>query len=315
MSSMLRQLVRSVFGAALLPIRRSVTRNALTVFVYHDVSDQPSEFSDTCGLNVPPDVFTYQCEFIRDHFNPVSPDDLLQGDIPEHAALITFDDGFISYLTTAVPILEKFDIPSLLFLNMEPVEGSVFWAGLLTWLCDQEDFRRYLVNAGTGTPDLPCYLNCSRALVDSYLADSGFEHEPRIKEYVGRIVTGEDLELAAGHPLIFYGNHLFNHYVPRLMSDEELLNSYLENEQALRRFTNYRNMFAFPFGKPRTCYSDSQIELLMRNGARRIFSTHPAVNPVHSANLLHRIPMHPFNDSGSRIWFHILRRSLPWSRG
>ena len=316
MSSMFKQMIRSVIGAALLPSRKSVTRNALTVFVYHDVTDHPSEFSDSGGLNIPPDIFTWQCDFIRDNFNVVTPDDLLNGDLPEYAALITFDDGFSSFFTDAVPILEQFDLPSIIFLNMEPVKGSVFWSGLLTWLCKKEDFIRYLRGTGVEIPDdRPPYLSCSRELVDSYLDHSDVDHERLVHDYVGRFVTEDELELAAGHPLVYYGNHLFNHYVPRLMSDEDLLDSYLRNENELQRYPNSRNMFAFPFGKPDTCFTESQIELLMQNGAERIFSTYPAVNPDPTARFLNRVPMHPFNDSKPGIWFHILRRSQPWSRG
>ena len=115
-----------------------VLKKTLTIFVYHDISDDPSEFSCTFNLNVYPKVFDYQISFIKDNFNIISPDDLLKGKIPSKAALVTFDDGFRSYFRNAVPILEKYKVPSIIFLNMEPVKGSVFWSGLITYLCEKE---------------------------------------------------------------------------------------------------------------------------------------------------------------------------------
>jgi len=315
MSSMPRQIIRSLSGAALLPFRKPLTRNALTVFVYHDVSDHPSEFSDTCGLNIPPAVFSWQCGFIKKQFNVISPDDLLGGEIPPYAALITFDDGFESYRSNALPILEYHEMPSIIFLNMEPVTGSVFWAGLITWLCRRADFIDHVrVSSDAFDEKLPAHLFCSRELVEAYLEKTGLAPDHRVKEYVGAFISEEELELTASHPLVFYGNHLFNHHVPKLMSDEDLLDSYLENERALQRYPNYRKMFAFPYGKPGSCFTERQIELLTDHGAEKVFSTYPTVNHDASISYLHRIPLHRFNDSRERMWFHLLRRSIWRSR-
>ena len=110
--------------------------------------------------------------------------------------------------------------------------------------------------------------------------------------------------------LIFFGNHLYNHYVPLLMSDKELLKSYFNNEEELKKYPNSRNMFAFPFGQPDSCFSNRQIELIIENGARKIFSTYPILNSDTSASYMHRIPLNSFNNTKARIWFNILRRSF-----
>ena len=118
-----------------------MTKDKLTVFCYHDVSENPSQFSHKYELNVPPNVFEYQMDFIDKNFNVISPDDLINDNIPEKAALITFDDGFKSYFQTAVPIMEKYSFPSINFLNMATIRGEIFFSGLITYLCEmQPDF-------------------------------------------------------------------------------------------------------------------------------------------------------------------------------
>ena len=122
-----------------------VLKDAITIFVYHDVSDSPSEFSRSHDLNVRPSLFEEQIKFIKKNFNVISPHHLLRGEIPHRAALITFDDGFIGYFKNAIKILEKYDLPSIIFLNMGPIKGEVFWSGLITYLCDKRsDFKSYL---------------------------------------------------------------------------------------------------------------------------------------------------------------------------
>ena len=69
-------------------------------------------------------------------------------------------------------------------------------------------------------------------------------------------------------------------------------------------------MFAFPFGQPDTCFSKRQIELLLENGAKKVFSTYPVINSDVSAPYLHRITLDTVNNTKSRIWFNILRRSF-----
>ena len=110
----MKSTVRSLFGGIFSPFGKFYTEDKLTIFCYHDVSNNPSEFSHNHDLNVPPSIFEYQIDYINKKFNVISPDDLMAGKIPAHAALITFDDGFRSYFSTAVPILEKYNLSSII---------------------------------------------------------------------------------------------------------------------------------------------------------------------------------------------------------
>lgn len=290
-------------------------RNALTVFLYHDVSDNPSEFSETYNLNVPPEVFDYQISFIKNNFNLINPDELLELRIPPKAALITFDDGLKSFFKNAVPILERHGVPAIVFLNMEPIMGKVFWSGLITYLCEKrEDFVRFLKEKSSLPQSLsPLYLHCSRETIESYLASSGKQledFEDEVGKFVGEFATEEDLAQAARKQNVFFGNHLFNHYVPILMSDEALVKSYLENRNALEKYPNYRDIFSFPFGQPNTCFTGEQIKLLLQNKAKKVFSGYPLINLDVTSSYLHRIPLTSSHTSSARIWYQILQPSL-----
>jgi len=293
-------------------IRPDVLDHELTVFVYHDVTDEPSEFSRTYELNVPVALFDRQLTFIKNAFNVISPVDLLESRIPQRATLITFDDGFHSFFENAIPILEKHRIPCIIFLNMGAIKGEMFWSGLITYLCEKRpDFVSYLKRHLT--PNLmkfPLYLSCSAELVNSYLTETGEDLSRRVSTFVGEFEREEGLKQAATKDLICYGNHLFNHYVPSLMSDEELLKSFGRNLEELGKYPNYINMFSFPFGQPGRCFSQRQVDLLLDNGVKKVFSSSGTINYEPTASYLDRIALTSWHNSSDRMFFQIFRHRL-----
>jgi hypothetical protein len=308
----LKPIIKSFIGGTLRPFGKKITLNKLTVFCYHDVSNTPSEFSRKYNLNVPPDIFNTQINFISSNFNVISPDDLLSGNILENAAMITFDDGFRSYFTTAVPILKKWNLPSINFLNIGPIKGELFWAGLITYLCNTfNDFTTHVINNTKGNINTESlYLKCSRKIVNSYLNIKGNSYKTEVDKYVGMLATLQDLKSVSLQKLVYFGNHLYNHDVPLLLSDEELLYSYCKNVDELKYYPNYRSLFAFPFGQPNTCFSVAQIKLLLGNGADKVFSAYPHINSDANAKYLHRISMSSINNTSSKIWYSILKNSI-----
>tara|TARA_Y100001935_G_C17188178_1_gene448680 strand:- start:13 stop:912 length:900 start_codon:yes stop_codon:yes gene_type:complete len=296
----------------LKPLNQSITKNGLTVFCYHDVSSNPSEFSEKFGLNVYPEEFNFQINFINRNFNVISPDDLIGGQVPENAAMITFDDGFRSYFKNAVPILEKYNSPSMIFLNMAPVKGDIFFAGLITYLCDKSsEFRDHIfANTNYDINKKPLFLYCSRSIVNSYLEKKGQTFRAEVKKFVGEFSTKKDLESSSVNNLIFFGNHLYNHDVSLLLTDDELLKSFSKNENELKNYPNFRNFFAFPFGQPDTCFSKKQIELLLEKKTKKVFSTYPIINPNPFSSYLNRISLNHLINTNSKLWFSILRKSF-----
>ena len=308
----MKNLIKSLIGGALRPLKYYKIKDNLTIFCYHDVSDSPSEFSYKHDLNVSPKIFEYQVDFINRNFNVISPDNLLVNKIPKHAALITFDDGFKSYFEIAVPILKKYNSPSINFLNMAPIKGSIFWSGLITYLSENSpEFNQYIATKiEVNLKEKPLFLYCSRKIVNSFLKTKNKTYRNEVNGYVGNFATENDLKSVSTNNLVYFGNHLYNHDVPLLLSDMELLESFRKNENELKEYPNFRSLFAFPFGQPDTCFSRKQIELILENGAKKVFSTYPVINSNISATYLHRIPLYSFNNTKARIWFNILKRSF-----
>ena len=122
---------------------------------------------------------------------------------------------------------------------------------------------------------------------------------------MGRFATEKELAEASVNSLVYYGNHLFKHDVPLLLSDEELLSSYSRNREELMKYANYRDMFSFPFGQPGTCFFRKQADLLIENGVKKVFNTSGKLNREMGSSCLNRLSLSDSNDTKGKIWLKI----------
>jgi peptidoglycan/xylan/chitin deacetylase (PgdA/CDA1 family) len=98
----------------------------IAILGYHKVG-QPAPGSWETWFSVPEDVFASQLTALRDGgWQPVDGAAVLGGlaepeALPERAALITFDDGYRSVLEVALPWLERFGYPAVIFVPTDYV--------------------------------------------------------------------------------------------------------------------------------------------------------------------------------------------------
>lgn len=269
-------------------IFNSIRQKSLFVFNYHEVSNSPSRFSNDCGLNVKPDLFRKQLLWIKNNFHVISPEDLLKYEFDYPAALITFDDGFASTFREGAPILREMNLPGIVFMNMAPLEGHIFWSGLVVYLCKyNKDFIRYITIKYPYVKE-NLFLHCTESDVKDFVKENNCQNiYEEARSYYGKFATTVDLEKSSLSGL-YLGNHLYNHFNAANISLHDLERQYLLNEEALMKYSNYINFFSYPFGSP-NCYNKDTDELIASLGARRIFSAYPLANTKGSAKKIHRV--------------------------
>jgi peptidoglycan/xylan/chitin deacetylase (PgdA/CDA1 family) len=97
----------------------------LCVLMYHKVNDVEGN-----SVTVPVSLFDEQMAQLRElDYRPVSLDDViahyLEGvALPSRAVLITFDDGYLDNLENAVPVLERYGYPAVLFAPIGYLGGK-----------------------------------------------------------------------------------------------------------------------------------------------------------------------------------------------
>lgn len=98
-------------------------------FVYHRFADE--RYPST---NISLEALRGQLEFLRrERYSVLTLGDavarLRAGTLPLRAAVLTVDDGYASFATAGLPILEEFEVPVTLFVNSRSVGGR----GMLNW--------------------------------------------------------------------------------------------------------------------------------------------------------------------------------------
>jgi len=288
---------------------RIFMRDDVTVFLFHDVSSQPSQFSNEYKLNVSPETFSTHLRWISEKYHLISPIQLKAGRYQSPAALITFDDGFPGYFENAVPILEEFGFPSVIFLNMSPILGGTFWSGLVTYLCDKTpNFRQFLADHLGTVSSTQAYLQCTPSIVEDFLETEDREfHLSAAREFYGKFAERKHLESMAQHVgSVYFGNHLFNHYNAVNLTFDELQKAFTSNQKKLKEFPNFVDFFSYPFGQPGTCYNDATDCEINRLGPSFIFNAYPLPNRSRGSKFLNRISMNEGLISKNHFYFQSL---------
>jgi peptidoglycan/xylan/chitin deacetylase (PgdA/CDA1 family) len=158
-----------------MPRRRDVL-----VLCYHAVSTRWA-----CDLAVTPTTLAGQLRYLLDRdYEPVTLSSALEGESENDRVAVTFDDGFLSVVTEALPVLESLGVPGTAFVCTDFVgqETPMSWPGIAEWLDgvhDDEllpmswDDARNLVAAnweiGSHTCTHPYLTSLSDALLDREL--------------------------------------------------------------------------------------------------------------------------------------------------
>ncbi len=300
-----KQILGILFGFS-PPVRYAI-RHGVTVFAFHDVSNAPSEFAKRYGLVVSTGTFERQILWIKANFEIIHPTLILEDKpLPKRAAVITFDDGYRGTFENGLPILERLGVPSIIFLNMQPIllGAPVLSAAACFLESTSPDFAKFCRDAGLKPP---FHLSLNPSVWNDYQREHNLGDQSVISKFQGAFADVGTLRQWDGHPLISYGNHLLEHWNAVALSSEELKNQYLSNEVALADFSARVNLFAFTNGQPDSCFSWRDVVLLKSLGAGRVFSTAGGVNQDRNKFLLGRIALCELDSTDAGLWFRIGR--------
>ena len=186
-------------------VSRAFGKDRLTVLAYHRVTDGPgTDFYGFLGnLSATPVAFAEQMRFVARRFNPIGIADLaaaLEGvALPDRPALVTFDDGYRDNHAEALPILERFGIPSVVFLATNHIgTGVPFW-----WDQVAEALKRH----GPGAATLPLlgeqeWSDPHRVAIKWIAAAKrvpGDAKDAAVRELVDMFAGGEPLDASQHH--------------------------------------------------------------------------------------------------------------------
>jgi hypothetical protein len=245
-------------------------KNNLTVFLFHEISDTPSQFCIDYDLNVNPNLFRRQIDWISKNFHIISPCDLQNPNIlPQNSALITFDDGFKGAFTNGIDYLDSLGIPSLMFLNMgHIIDKSPLISALAIFISKYQDSISKS-NKYSGHKNF--HLTFNPLMFEEMFSENFTLDYSKLCDYQGELASLEIVQTYSNSKYLYYGNHLFNHWNSSALSISQFKNNVSDNHTELSKFKNFINFFSFPNGQPGICFNDSHINMLISLSYDRVF--------------------------------------------
>lgn len=135
-------LKRLIYLSGLLSLSRKRRRMTTALILrYHSVGgdDESVPVYTDPSLCVPLSAFEHQMRFVREHYTPVSLDQILEAiqggrPFPPGAVAITFDDGYRDNYSQALPILQKYRLPATFYITAGCVDTrDTLWTSKLRY--------------------------------------------------------------------------------------------------------------------------------------------------------------------------------------
>lgn len=148
---------------------------SVPILMYHYIGNNPNSKDTTRNvLSVSPDKFEAEMNYLSQNgYTPISLDTLYgifnkQTTAPSKPIVLTFDDGYIDFYTTAFPILRRFNFHAVSFIATGLVGGDYY----MNWNQIKEIAQSGLVTFEAHTVTHPNLNSLSLANVLKQLQDS-----------------------------------------------------------------------------------------------------------------------------------------------
>lgn len=224
--------------------------------------------------------------------------------LPQHAALVTFDDGFMGSFYRGLPICRQNNIKPIYFLNFGDIfENKVLWPAVIDFLASKnQKFKTEIMTKKIKKPEfLHVHPESIKKLQKKYNIKGKLNS---IKTNCGLLISSRHLK-EIDSDAYYLGNHLYFHWPSSLLNKNELIKNALKNHEKLRTFKNSLKILSFPFGDlPKSL---SIAEFCERIGYKKCFGSQNGVNPNPSNTFLGRVSLGE-NDQGEFLrWFRLGR--------
>ena len=225
----------------------SCKSNRLRVLAYHDIKDA-SIFESHLNFLINAGYEIIDISELRNHlFNYKK--------LPIKSVLITFDDGDVSVLDSGLPILKKYDLPSVMFVITGLIDSmNTFWC---RWV------EKALQNQGKSYAESRLVVNSLKKKPNSERVD----YLKQLDSIDSRQLTSDDI-LKMQAAKMFIGNHTHTHPMVDKCSIEELNNELNLSHICFNKWgLPGAEVFAYPNGN----WDKNSEEILKSKGVKMAF--------------------------------------------
>ncbi|HEY3312588.1 MAG TPA: polysaccharide deacetylase family protein [Anaerolineales bacterium] len=301
--------VRAVSHSGLVPVIEFLEAhqdNLLRILVYHRIGDPEAENGqlDPSLLSATPEQLEQQMSFLKGNYRLLSIVDLIRAidnreHLPPKSIMVTFDDGYHDFLDTAWPILERYQIPTLMFLST-----GFLSAGSQMYWWD----RLYQGISRTRRKQLRLSPACNYPLENKEQRWRAFielkkkfctQGNDLANQYLDRIMEELDVTINKSDLLMnwcdarhlkergcYLAGHTRSHPILSRMPVETALQEIRDSQKdILQEIGEVWPIVAYPSGQSEDCNKDLQ-PLLQRDGFKLAMSSIPGINVFPGCDLL-----------------------------
>ena len=242
-----------------------------------------------------------------------------------NAIVMTFDDGYRSNLTHALPILRKYGIPATFFLSTGQIERRIpFWVDRLDFAIQQADldgrdvqiggekirirgrnqsdlrksYSRIRNAAKRMSGDYMEMDNALNSLAETLETESGrslndfFEDDP----WSG-LMTAEEIKSATGNDITF-GSHTVDHFRMNMSDSKFMRKQFEDSKKSIEKWTGEECRFlCYPYG----IYNREGMEIARKCGYTAALTSTPGRNKIGADLYSLRRTAFPMNEEMYKI--------------
>lgn len=289
--AIVHQLQRGLYlsGAAWAYRRVAAPRGAL-IIMYHSVVDEDNAAFIDQRFSVTVDQFEEQLRYLKRNANVISMSEMVDclsggGRLPEKAVVLTFDDGYMNNLTHAAPLLEKYDLPAMIYLctgyidrqqsQWDDVLYSMFqfrtaqrleWQGAVYDLADAKTLSDVFGTVGGAL------ITATVSERDQILGEIKTQLQPDCE--IPQLTMGwnDVRSLATQYPKIELGLHTADHLDMTRLTPEQLETEVTKSRETYSRELGHEaEHYSYPYGR----HTETVAEQLKGMGFKSAVITQP----------------------------------------
>ena len=301
-------------------IRRNISKSQNFILMYHRIGPMNDKWKFD-PFPIHQDLFEQHIQYLVKNFEITSLDNLTkmiaEGNNPEGAVAITFDDGYKDNYEFAYPILKKYHVPATIFPAINYIESNkLFWWDELNYVLyhtnldyiDLEDIGIYRIDSNENK--IKAAISIANKLKQLHYK----KIEPILENLINLADVNIPDKLCKQNTLswneikkmnkngIDFGAHTLNHPSLTNITIDEAKLEILESKKCIEEvLDNDVKSFAFPYGA-----FNEKTALLVKNLG---FNSSVTVNPGfvnNSVNELYRLN----RMNGAFKDFHVLKLYL-----
>jgi hypothetical protein len=300
----MKNFLKSVIGSC-YRFLHDVNNKNLTVFLFHEITNSPSDFQREFKLYHNIQDFIKIINWIDKKYNIISPNNIKNVKIKKKA-IITFDDGFKGSFIHGVPYLIKKKIPSIHFINLRPIlKKKPNLVSFVNYMKNNDSsFGDYVKKHGISTD---VHLRITPLLLNRYIKQNykviNFQD---ILSYQGKLIDRKIIKKYIKNNLVYFGNHLYEHWNSKKLNINYFKKYFYKNNKLFKKnFKKKLDFFAFPHGIPLESFTNKQKNFIIKENKISFYSS--SGDNFDIGKLLNRVCVSRYYIENNIIYYLFLR--------